>query len=80
MREDRRDSIPKKRFRLMLGSLGVILFFTLVFLWTANDMRTVVESVLSLLSAVVTSIAFLINYGKDLVAWILNFVAKNSLR
>ncbi len=71
---------PKNRFKLMLVCLGVLLFSVMVLLLTIADVNATYQSIISIFSAIISGVIFVVNYGKDISVSILNALTKNSLK
>jgi len=71
---------PKNRFKLMLVCLGVLIFLVAVLWLTMFDASMYLQASISMFSAIITSIFFLMSYGKDIVVSLLNALTKSSLR
>ena len=71
---------PKRRFRRMLISLSVFLLSMGVLILTMNNSAAMVLALLSMFMTLVAGVIFLMNYGKDLVFWIIAYLTRYSMR
>jgi hypothetical protein len=80
LRNQQRKFNPKTRFRRMLISLTVFLVSMGILILTMNNSGAMVQAVLSMFTTLVSGVVFLMNYGKDLVFWIIGYVTRYSLK
>jgi hypothetical protein len=71
---------PKTRFKLMLVCLGVLLGSIAILWLTMFDANAYLQATISMFSAIISGIIFLMNYGKDIAVSLLNALTKSSLR
>jgi hypothetical protein len=64
----------------MILWLPVVLVSLTVALLTAINPNTALQAIFSSFSALISGVAFVINYGRDIAFAILNNLSKNSLR
>jgi hypothetical protein len=71
---------PKNRFRLMLICLAVLLASISVLWLTIFDANATYQATISMFSAIISGVIFVVNYGRDVSISILNALTKSSLR
>ena len=71
---------PKTRFRRMLISLTVFLVSIGVLVLTMNNDTMMMQAVFAMFTTLVSGVVYVMNYGKDLVLWIIAYVTRYTLR
>ena len=71
---------PRTRFRLMLVCLAVLLGSVAVFWLTFFDAQAALQATISMFSAIISGIIFLMSFGRDIGVTVLNALTKSSLR
>jgi len=71
---------PKRRFRLMLLCTSIFVLSVFVLWLTVSDVNATYQTMISMISTIVSGVIVVVNYGKDILVTILNATTKSSLR